>query len=165
MTAAYRMTALLSEIVPVEDPDRQIFNLMLQTWRQLDRRKNIQSMSAAFQLQLLQLSGFFPQFEECAACGGAISHAPKGSPVFYQRNLHRFTCGRAKCVPGGGSLKISAGSFEIIRKFRNTAIDRAHTLRLSRTQSNEVDILLKQMFEYILERKPRIMDVVERLVI
>ena len=163
IAVAYRLAALINETQAAEDPHPEIFALMLQTLHQLNHRKNYQPLSTAFQLQLLQLSGFFPQIESCPVCGRTLGHSAKGGAVFYQQNQSQFTCGRKECVPGGNCMKISAGSFEIIRKLGHTPVDRTHTFRLSRAQLNEIEVLLKRMFEYALDRKPRAMDVIDKL--
>ena len=166
LTAAYNMAAHIDEIMPVEDPQSQVFNLAVKSWRQLDLRQNIQSISAAFRLKLLELSGFFPQMETCICCGNRLGPVGKSNKIYYQRNKHRFHCGRSGCVSSEGNLiEISAGSLKMIRVLKSSPIESAHTFKVSKAQAVEIENLLRRMFEYALERRPRAFDVVDQLAI
>ena len=165
LVAAYKLAALVDETQPLEEPHREVFHLLLKTLQQLDKQRNYQPAMTAFQLKLLQLSGFFPQFDVCIACDSAIDRVSEGRAVCYDPQGHGFICGKKRCGGGGSFLEISPGSYEMIRKLCYSQIDRAHTLRFSRAQFIEISALLRRMFEDVLERKPRAEEVLDHLAI
>ena len=163
LAVAYKSASLIDETQPIEDPSPEVFELLLQTLRQLNCQRNYFSLAIAFQFQLLYPSGFLSQFNLCAVCGRPLGKTAKAGPVFYHPAESRFVCGRKQCTPHEKLLEISPGSFEIMRTLSRTRIDRAHTLKLSRAQFTEIDSLLKRMFEYTLERRPRAVDLLDHV--
>ena len=160
MTVAYRMAALVDETQPVEDANDAPYDLMLNALEQLDRSKNFGALAPAFQLKLLRISGFLAPLERCSECERILGGR---TGVFFCPSQSSITCGRAECSPKAGSIKISAGAFEILRKLLDVAIGQSHTIRLSGAQSKEIDDLLGKMFESALERKPRAGIVIDEL--
>jgi len=162
LAAAYRMAALVDETQPVEDPNPIVYNLLRGTLVQLDCRKNFQPLTPAFQLRLLELSGFLAPFETCQNCGRNLG-ARYGGGVYYSGFHNGMICGGKECRTGWESIEISAGSFALMRKLFALNIELVHGLRLSRMQIKEIDLLLQNMFENALERKPRAVAIIDEL--
>lgn len=59
-------------LLPDEEPNEKIFDLGIETFRDLDLKKNPLAVILKFQLSVLEHSGYKPNFDCCASCGTAI---------------------------------------------------------------------------------------------
>jgi DNA repair protein RecO (recombination protein O) len=59
-------------LLPEEEPNEKIFELLAETLSALDSKKNPLAVILRFQLSVLSLSGYKPNFDVCVNCGRAI---------------------------------------------------------------------------------------------
>jgi DNA repair protein RecO (recombination protein O) len=63
------MTESAEILLPKESPNEDMFNLFVDTLRELDSGKSAMPLVLAFQLGTLSLSGYGPSLDACAECG------------------------------------------------------------------------------------------------
>lgn len=66
------MMELISAIMPAEDKNEDIFNLVLECLAELAITNNPDKIMTIFKIKLLALSGFKPHFDSCVSCGSRI---------------------------------------------------------------------------------------------
>ncbi len=59
-------------LLPEEEPNEDIFELLVETLSALDSKKNPLAVILRFQLSVLSLSGYKPNFDACVNCGKTI---------------------------------------------------------------------------------------------
>src|SRR5713101_2759473 len=59
-------------LLPEEEPNERMFELLVQTLSDLDSKKSPLTVAIKFQISALSLSGYKPNFDACAKCGDPI---------------------------------------------------------------------------------------------
>jgi len=59
-------------LLPEEEPNEEMFELLLQTLSDLDSKKSPLTVALKFQISALSLSGYKPNFDICTKCGDPI---------------------------------------------------------------------------------------------
>ncbi|MGH7909836.1 MAG: DNA repair protein RecO, partial [Thermodesulfobacteriota bacterium] len=59
-------------LLPEEDPNERMFNLLVDTLSALDSKKSPSNVMLKFQLSALSLAGYEPNFDVCVACKNVI---------------------------------------------------------------------------------------------
>ena len=73
------MTEILDAVMPQEDKNEDIFNLILASLKELETNRDAYKIMMIFKIKLLALSGFKPHFDSCVSCGLKILGASKFS--------------------------------------------------------------------------------------
>lgn len=66
------MMEMLDAVMPVEDANKEIFNLVLTGLNGLEANNNPDRIMTIFKIKLLSLSGFKPHFDSCVCCDAKI---------------------------------------------------------------------------------------------
>jgi len=75
ITAAGLMMELTSAIMPEEDKNEEVFNLVLDCLGELEINSSPEKIMTIFKIKMLALSGFKPHFDSCVCCGQRIENA------------------------------------------------------------------------------------------
>ena len=59
-------------ILPQETPNEELFELLINTLRELESKKSVLPLVLGFQLDALSLSGYEPNLASCVDCGAGI---------------------------------------------------------------------------------------------
>jgi len=82
-------------LLPKESPSEEMFNLLVNTLREMDSGKSAMPLVLGFQLGALALSGYGPSLDACAECGGETG---KGARFSIKK-------GGAVCVECAGGIQ------------------------------------------------------------
>lgn len=63
---------LISAVMPPEDKNEEIFDLVLASLKELEINTNPEKITTIFKIKLLALSGFKPHFDSCVCCGAKV---------------------------------------------------------------------------------------------
>lgn len=84
-------------LLPEEEPNERMFELLVQTLSDLDSKKSPLTVALKFQISALSLSGYKPDFDACAKCGDSI-----GENAFFSIQKGGVLCdGCKKNEPNG----------------------------------------------------------------
>lgn len=104
------MAELLSELCPERQPEPGVFDLFIEVLQVLEMR-NPRIVSMAFAWQILKISGFLPEFGQCAVCG----------KMLVEQGF--FHCDSGGCLCSQCNSTYSAGDdgkvFELIQRLLN----------------------------------------------
>ena len=70
---------MTNEIMAPEDKNESVFNLTLDTLREIEASNNPHKITLLFKIKMLALSGFKPHFNSCVSCGVKINGESKFS--------------------------------------------------------------------------------------
>ena len=72
---------LVDSVMPLEDKNEEVFDLALNSLKELEINPNPDKIMTIFTIKLLVLSGFKPHFDSCVSCGNKIFGQSKFSLV------------------------------------------------------------------------------------
>jgi DNA repair protein RecO (recombination protein O) len=79
ITAADYAAELVNKLLPLEEPNEAVYDLLLDYYRALAVEKDAGRLVHMFQIKFLALSGFRPHIDSCVICGKGIGDQPRFS--------------------------------------------------------------------------------------
>jgi DNA repair protein RecO (recombination protein O) len=140
---------VLDTLTDEGDPDRALFDILLETLRALDGGGHAPTLGRSFELKVLTRMGYGPELDVCVSCGakagdrGAGFSTPQGGVV----------CGR--CLRSEGGSAVSATGLRALRELRRTPPKELAKRRLSAAAGAEVARLMRSFVDYQLSRPIR----------
>ena len=145
--AANYALELVDLVMPAEQKNRKIYNLLLRYLNALESVKDIDQLVHVFQIKILQLSGFSPHLDSCVKTGEPI----KGRARFSM--MLGGLVGPDVDVSGANSVAISKGSISSILHIERESWENALRLGLTKAVRKELKFILNNFLVYHLERK------------
>ena len=109
-------------------------------------------INEAYQLKLMDISGYRPSLQRCVHCG-------KNEVKEYKFDIETGGVICSECEKFGKNvIRISPGTLETIRILLNTEISRLNTLKIDNTIFNEIDKLVKRFVEAHLDKRFKSLD-------
>jgi DNA repair protein RecO (recombination protein O) len=109
-------------------------------------------INEAYQLKLMDISGYRPSLQRCVHCG-------KNELQQYKFDIEMGGVICNECEKFGKNvIRISPGTLETIRILLNTEISRLNTLKIDNTIFNEIDKLVKRFVEAHLDKRFKSLD-------
>jgi DNA repair protein RecO (recombination protein O) len=145
--AAGVMMELVSGVMPLEDKNEEVFELIRQTLQVLEGNDQTEKLLLIFKIKLLSLSGFEPHFESCVCCGSKISREAKFSlarggllcPRCFAKDQHSRT--------------IFRGTIASILHIQRNEFSNTLNLGLNPQIKKELGMILNAFFNFHLERE------------
>ena len=141
-----------------DNPD--VFLLLTHTFRSLQKMTDLRLFARAFELQLLQISGYAPDFTRCGTCGRSFT--------VNDVNLHYYDqSGEIVCTSCSTPqlVSLSRGSCELMRRIQETNFDRLKRIRTSQRNQKEMRFVLSSLISFHTHRRLKsleFLDLVEK---
>lgn len=145
--AAHYSLELVDIIMPPEEPNEDIYQLMLDYLNSLENYPDIDKLVHIFQIKILQISGFSPHLDACVKCRNPIigkvrfSHASGG-----------LLCGACPSAESASTV-ISRGTVSSILHFEHNPWAKCLKLGLTQVSKKELKYILNNFLEYQMERQ------------
>jgi len=139
-------------------PNYPLYTLAVQTFRRLATSPNCDLVARAFELQLLDHTGYRPQLHRCLGCESTIQ--PEGNR--FSAKLGGILCPLCASMDAGAPA-ISSRS---LKALRNLQVNEEAMLRLPELEDDvrrEVGARLSEYVAYRLEAQPRSLSFLDRL--
>lgn len=156
LSAGLFALALVDETQIDDDPQPAVFDLLAAVLARLGPSANAPALLFAFQLRLIELSGYGLDLEACAEDG-----APLGSTALYSPAHKGLLC--AACGRGVKGRRLSPGALSLLRRLDAAALDRVERIKLSAAQTTELGRFFDLVLETILEKKLTVASVIRAL--
>jgi DNA repair protein RecO (recombination protein O) len=138
--------------------DRELFELALDTLRQMAQSGEGGRALRYFELRLLDHMGYRPQLERCTTCGTVLlPEANYFSPA--QGGALCRDCG----YPDMTARPLSLNALKVLRFWLSADIATAMRVKLDTALAQELKALLRDNLKYILERQLKSIDWLDRL--
>ena len=138
---------LTNQFTAANVSDEALFELLLNTLRNLCQSDNREMLVRYFELHLLQESGYRPQLRECVAC-----HQPL-QPVV---NSFSSSSGGVLCPSCGArqpfAHPISVNAVKVLRFIQDNALEAVLHLKINQTLTRELEGVTRGYLKYLLER-------------
>ena len=128
----------VEEIMPLEEPHAEVFELLLDALRGLKIEHSI-SLLRSFEIKLLSLSGLWPHLDHCVVCQKSESEDFQFSPA--QGGL---VCSSALCLKRASDHRVlSKGSVATLRFISAHSFNEAVKLSISGSIAKELEHLIR----------------------
>lgn len=146
MTAASYISELIDAVMPLEQQNDEIYELMHSALQDLEQEPDISKLIHLFQIKILTLSGFKPHLESCVRCSGKILDATR-----FNLRLGGLVCGGCQEIPGE-AMSISKGAVASILHVQQTPWQKALTMGIGTSIQKELKFVLNHFLVFHLER-------------
>lgn len=147
LSCAYYAAELYDKFTEEEEENRPLFQLLVQIFELLDHTQNPDLALRAFELRLLQITGYRPQLHHCAVCQEPLTEeADRFSPT-----LGGVVCPRDRGADRG-AMVMSGSAFRLLRFLQSQPLEAVEQMRLSASVRGEVERHLRAYIRHLLER-------------
>ncbi len=149
----------MADFVSDEDiPSERLFLLLANTLYYLSIGEiPLGILSLAYQLKVMDISGFRPNTAKCVSCGDTSDQYEKFS----------ISLGGVLCKKCHGydakAMKVSSGTIEFIKILLNTQISRLNNLKIDNTIFNELDRIIREFVRDHLEKEFRTLEFLDEI--
>jgi DNA repair protein RecO (recombination protein O) len=143
--AAY-VVELLDRFTYEEGENRLLFNLLVDTLGRLDEGAPAQTAVHYYEVQLMDLLGYKPQLQVCAACGEKI----KPEDQFFSAKLGGVLCPDSLSADPG-AWRVSLGALKYLRHLQRSSWKTLKNLVIPQEIEPELASLLERYLTYLLE--------------
>jgi len=142
------MMELTSVIMPQEDANDEVFNLMLESLRELEASNTPEKIMTIFKIKMLALSGFKPHFDSCVCCNQRIENAQSK----FSLSLGGLLC--AQCYKKDIKARnIFRGTIASILYIEKNALKTNLNLGMNPQIKRELSIILNSFLEFHLGKE------------
>ncbi|MBF0570359.1 MAG: DNA repair protein RecO [Candidatus Omnitrophica bacterium] len=149
MTAASYAAELIDTLMPAEEQNLEIYNLMQLFLKCLQTTSDIGKLVQTFQIKILSLSGFKPHLETCVRCSNDVADSPR-----FSLRLGGLLCGLCK-DSAGEATPISLGAVASIMHIQKNNWEASLRLGMAPFIKKELKYVLNHFLVFHLERHLR----------
>lgn len=148
ITAAGLMMELTLSIMPAEDKNEAVFDLLMDCLRALEAGGMPDKIMTIFKIKILALSGFKPHFDSCVSCGDRIGNTQSR----FSLSLGGLLCGRChkKDIK---ARTIFRGTIASILYIERNTLQTNLNLGMNPQIKKELSIILNSFLEFHLGRE------------
>jgi len=151
--AALYAAELVREMTPLEESQPEIFDLLLGALRALGDGHPVPEALLIFEVRLLALTGYAPQFAACVACG---AEKLGRATVPYSTALGGVLC--RECRGGDTkSIGVPRGALAVLGRLADGTVTRTSTLKLPSGMITVLRKLMKATFTHHLTHESKLM--------
>jgi DNA repair protein RecO (recombination protein O) len=141
----------------VEDKNEEVFDLFLDSLKELQASVNPEKVAIIFKIKLLVLSGFKPHFDSCVSCRAKILGQSKFSLM-----LGGLLCGQC-CGKDAGARSIFRGTVASILHIERNDFRSNLNLGMNPEIKKELDLVLNSFLNFHLERELKSQKVLNKM--
>ena len=158
MSSGLYISELVDAFTLEEIADRDLFALVIATFRQLAQIGNTDTILRYFELHILDRSGYKPQLQRCAACNSLLPAATNCfSPA--QGGVLCVDCGFEEPI----SYPISLNALKVLRLWQNCDYTTALKINIKDELALEMEKILRDYIRHVLERQIKSTDFLDKL--
>ncbi|RJP28724.1 MAG: DNA repair protein RecO [Candidatus Omnitrophota bacterium] len=157
IAASSLMMELLDAIMPIEDPNEDVFNLALDCLKEINNGSSPEKITTIFKIKTLSLSGFRPNFDSCVSCQGKILGDSKFSLV-----LGGLLCSRC-FTKDTSSRSVFRGTVASILHIERNDLKSNLNLGMNPQIKRELELILNTFLNFHLGRSLKSQKVANKL--
>jgi DNA repair protein RecO (recombination protein O) len=159
-TSALYCAELIDRFTADREPHQQAYDLLLDILDAIDAGAALTTVRH-FELRVLGLMGYEPQFDACAVCSARL---PEEETLF-SASAGGFVCANCRVGAGAGRI-VSVRAIKVLRYARFATLEQFAALKLDAGLARELQSALAELIRYVLDREPlsgKYLDQVSRL--
>lgn len=148
MSYALYIIELVNQFTPEHYEDYNIFQLLLETLKNLCQADDIESLLRFFEIHLLSEVGYRPQLQHCVNCRKELEPVTNTfSPV-----SGGVLCPDCSFKSASVLFSLSVNALKVLRFFQNNDYDAASRLKVPSELSTELERTIRGYIRYLLEK-------------
>ena len=160
-TASY-CVELISELVEPEEPQPEVFELLLDTFHFLSSGASCKRGARIFEVKLLDLLGLMPEVKQCVLC-----RAPVGEPMYFNAVIGGVHCGdcsvKNRLLLKSSSQPVSKGTLHFLERVQRSPLKGLYPVKVSQEVGVEVEKLLRRFTDFHLSHKLKSLTFMEKM--
>lgn len=144
--AAKYVLELVNKIMPPEEPNRKVYELLLDYLTLLQTESDINRLVHIFQIKILDLSGFRPHIDSCVACKKRIIHDAR-----FSMKLGGLICEPCR-IQDSSAVSVTKGAIASLLHLQKNDWQKSLRLKLSDSIQRELKYVLNSFLVFHLER-------------
>jgi DNA repair protein RecO (recombination protein O) len=153
------MMELVAAIMPAEDRNEEIFDLVLSCLRELEVTSNPGKIMTIFKIKMLALSGFKPHFDSCVSCGERIMGQSR-----FSLSLGGLLC-QGCCRKDLSSRSVFRGTVASILHIERNDFKSNLNLGINPQIKRELALILNSFLNFHLEKELKSQKVLNKLAV
>jgi DNA repair protein RecO (recombination protein O) len=142
------MAELIDSFTGEHIEDRHLFELLLETLKQLSQLGDCEPVLRYFELNLLDHLGYRPQLQRCTECNSALKP---------ETNFFCPRTGGVQCHQCGFNESLarplSLNALKVLRLWQNCDFTAAMRIKINRELSAELEQVMREYIRYLLEKQ------------
>jgi DNA repair protein RecO (recombination protein O) len=152
------MAELIDSFTGEHIEDRHLFDLLLETLKQLSKSTDCEPVLRYFELNLLEHLGYRPQLRHCTDCN---------SPLKPDTNFFSPKMGGVLCHQCGFNepmaRPLSLNALKVLRLWQNCDFTAAMRVKINRELAAELEQVMREYIRYLLEKQVKSTAWLDRL--
>ena len=148
MSYALYIIELVNQFTPDHYEDYKLFQLLLETLKNLCQTDDIETLLRFFEIHLLSEVGYRPQLQHCVNCRKELEPVTNTfSPA-----LGGVLCSECSYKSASILFSLSVNSLKVLRFFQNNDYETASRLKVPPELSSELERIMRGYIRYLLEK-------------
>ena len=148
LSTAMYLTELTDRLTVEHAEARGVYALLRASLARLARGDGLHLVTRSFELELLAITGFRPEWHSCVACGGEVEERS----VSWSATAGGVLCGR--CRPAHPEARpIDGTTLKVLRAFQAGPYDQAARIRLSPQLATTIERVMHDLTQTVAERE------------
>ena len=157
-TCGHYIAELVDRFSQEELENSRLYYLLRDTVAALGDCVDLHRLMRHFELRLLLLTGYLPEFNRCVDCGSSL--APSSN--YFSPALGGVIC--SVCRSKHHAIRpLSLNALKVLRLFSRSDLDTAQSVRLTSELAVELEHLLRQYIRHVLEQDLKSTDFLDML--
>lgn len=156
------MMELINNLMPLEDKNEEVFNLVLASLKELETNYNPEKIATIFKIKMLNLSGFKPHLDSCVSCMDKITVDKITGQSKFSLSLGGLLCGR--CMPKDPAARaIFRGTIATILHIEKNSFTASLNLGMNPQIKKELGLILNSFLNFHLGKELRSQKLLNKL--
>lgn len=148
---------LINTVTIEGDANSDIYQLLYNSLRLLSGQVSAKRVARIFEIKLMEMSGFLPEFTKCANCSEEIHQDAKFS-LRSGGSLCR------KCESGdNGAINLSKGTINFIERVRRSPFEMVSRIKVSSDVGKELENFLRKFVDYHIQRNLKTIEFLKKI--
>ncbi len=158
LSYASYFSELLDELVEVEDPNPEIFDLMNDSLLFLASGASPKRAARIFEVKLLESLGLMPEIRFCVVC-----ETKDPDPAYFNVGMGGIHC--KACAPQKDSVSapISKGTLNFLDRVRRSDLKALYPIKVSQEVGEELEKILRRFVDFHLSNKLKSVIFLEKM--
>ena len=158
MSGGFYLTELVDAFTEENVEDRELFDLFLNTLKEMAASSDMERALRYFELRLLNHMGYRPQLHKCANCSRQLE------PEVNYFSPHQGGALCRECgYPDMSARTISVNALKVLRLWLKCDFATACRVKLTADLSREIKNLMRENIRYLLEKQLKSIEWMDRL--
>ncbi len=158
MSSGLYLLELVDAFTEEDLQESGFFSFVIETLQRLSANKNVDTILRYFELHILDFAGYRPQLNRCVTCGKALEP---------ETNVFSAAQGGVLCIECGFeepvTRPLSLNALKVLRLWQNCDFNTAQKVNISTSLALELELILRDYIIYILERRIKSTDFMDKL--